>query len=99
MFYYDPTQVIIVSSERDRGGFEAPSVTFVPYDAWKNSATLELCNGWLKTPPYLSIEDCIEMNTVNKSEVFKNIFLGFKKKKSILGRKGLIVEGLINNFG
>ena len=91
-------QVIIVSSEIDRGGFEAPSVTFVPLDGWKDSTTMEQCNKWLQNPPYLSIEDCIERNTINKSEVFNKIFLGFKKQKSILGRKGLIVEGLINNF-
>ena len=96
-FFYDP-QVIIVSSEIDRGGFEAPSVTFVPLDAWKSSTTMERCYEWLQTPPYLSIEDCIEGNTLNKSEVFKNIFLGLKKQKSVLGRKGLIVEGLINNY-
>ena len=59
---------------------------------------MEQCYEWLQIPPYLSIEDCIERNTLNKSEVFKNIFLGYQKQKSILGRKGLIVEGLINNF-
>ena len=91
-------QVIIVSSENDRGGFEAPSVTFVPLDAWKSSTTMERCYEWLQTPPYLSIEDCIERNTMNKSEVFKNIFLGLKKQKSVLGKRWLIVEGLINNF-
>ena len=91
-------QVIIVSSEIDRGGFEAPSVTFVPLNGWKNSTTMEQCNKWLQNPPYLSIEDCIERNTLNKSEVFNNIFLGLKKQKSVLGRKGLVVEGLINNF-
>ena len=97
-FSFCDTQVIIVSSEIDRGGFEAPSVTFVPLNAWKNSATMEQCNEWLQTPPYLSIEDCIERNTMNKSEVFKNIFLGLKKQKSVLGKRWLIVEGLINNF-
>ena len=91
-------QVIIVSSEIDRGGFEAPSVTFVPLDGWKNSTTMEQCYEWLQTPPYLSIEDCIERNTLNKSEVFKNIFLGLKKQKSVLGRKGLIVNSMQNRI-
>ena len=39
------------------------------------------------------MEECIERNSFNQSEVFNNIFLGFKRKMSVLGRQDLIVEG------
>ena len=39
-----------------------------------------------------SIEECIEKNSVNQSELINDIFLGWKRE-SILEREGLIVEG------
>ena len=41
----------------------------------------------------MKMEECIERNTFNQSEVFNDIFLGFKRKVSILRRQDLIVEG------
>ena len=52
----------------------------------------------LEAPHPLEIGECIERNTLNQSEVFNDIFLGFKRKMSILRRQDLIVEGFASIF-
>ena len=36
-------QVIMVASEKDTGGFLAPSITILAKDGWKGNATVETC--------------------------------------------------------
>ena len=36
-------QVIMVASEKDTGGFLAPSITILAKDGWKGNATVEKC--------------------------------------------------------
>ena len=46
---------------------------------------------------FSEIEECIEKNTVNQSEVIHDVFLGQtpETRVSLLGRKGSLVEGFI----
>ena len=37
------SQVIVVESEKETGGFLAPSITIVPRKGWKGNATIEKC--------------------------------------------------------
>ena len=37
------TQVIVVPSEKETGGFIAPSISVLPLEGWKNNATAETC--------------------------------------------------------
>ena len=36
-------QVIMVASEKDTGGFLAPSITILARDGWKGNATVDKC--------------------------------------------------------
>ena len=36
-------KVIVVASEKDTGGFSAPSITVFPQNGWKENQTLEKC--------------------------------------------------------
>ena len=36
-------QVIVVESEKETGGFLAPSITIVEKEGWKGNATVEKC--------------------------------------------------------
>ena len=46
---------------------------------------------------FSEIEECIEKNTVNQSEVIHDVFLGQtpETRVSLLGREGSLVEGFI----
>ena len=37
------TQVIVIESEKETGGFLAPSITVLAREGWKSGATLEKC--------------------------------------------------------
>ena len=49
----------------------------------------------MERSPHLKMEECVERNILNQSEVINDVFLGFKRK-SILGRKDLVLEGFAN---
>ena len=40
---YGCMQVIVVESEKETGGFLAPSITILPRKGWKGNATIEEC--------------------------------------------------------
>ena len=40
---YGCMQVIVVESEKETGGFLAPSITILPRKGWKGNATIEKC--------------------------------------------------------
>ena len=81
-------QVMTVASDAETGGFPAPSFTIIPTHGWKKNMTLEKC---LSREEDL-IEECIEMNTVNQSELIHDVVFGFAERRSFL-RRGIFLEG------
>ena len=94
---YQKKEVITITSEKETGGVLAPSITVLSRDGIERpvesfNVTLEKCRKMLKIK-LLSIDECIEEETVTQSEVINDVFLGHQGK-SLLGRKGLVKEGL-----
>ena len=84
----------MVESEKDTGGFFAPSITVLASKGWKGNATVEKCySNEEQVTHNQTIEECIDKNSLNQSEVISDIFLGWERE-SFLGREDLIVEGL-----
>ena len=94
---YQKKEVITITSEKETGGVLAPSITVLSRDGIERpvesfNVTLEKCRKMLKIK-LLSIDECIEEETVAQSEVINDVFLGHQRR-SLLGRKGLVKEGL-----
>ena len=83
-------QVMTVASDAETGGFPAPSFTIIPTHGWKKNMTLEKCLSREED----MIEECIEMNTVNQSELIHDVVIGWAERKSLLRRGVSFVEGL-----
>ena len=85
----------MVESEKETGGFFAPSITVLASKGWKGNATKEKCYSKEEQVSHnQTIEECFDKNSLNQSDVINDIFLGFTKRTSLLGRDDLIVEGL-----
>ena len=66
--------VIVVQTKKDREGVPIPAITLAVIDQIHNNTCFQ---------NNTSIEDCIEENTLNSSEIFVSVILGFKVRKVI----------------
>merc|ERR1711971_1549216 len=74
---FQKKEVIVVESEKETGGFLAPSITILARDGWKGNATVEKCFPNEEQNTDQTIEECIDENTVNQSDVISDVFLGW----------------------
>jgi hypothetical protein len=92
---FQAREVMVVTGKRATGGIQAPAITILPMNpqtklGWKKSSSnftfphliRPFCEN--TTSRGVSIDGCIEENTYNRSEVVKDILLGYTTKKSLI---------------
>ena len=79
-------QVMTVTSDAETDGFLAPSFTIIPTHGWKENMTFEKC---LALAEVQKIEECIEMYTVNQSELIHDVVFGWGSERRSLLRRGI----------
>ena len=85
---YREMKVMVISSRKDTGGIQGPAITLSARNphtkiGWRNNIRgYNIIESTCKN--FTAIEECITKNTFNQSDVFKDVLLGVKTKKSIL---------------
>jgi hypothetical protein len=97
---FQAREVMVMTSKIATGGSPAPAITFMPRNrqttfGWKSAyenATFPhyiqpICGN--RKSGRTSIEGCINKNTYNQTEVFKDVLLGYTTRTSLLKRKDI----------
>ena len=82
--------VMIVNSMKDTNGIPIPAITL----AVENQITVDTC-----FHQNVSIEECIEKNTLNQSEMIKRVVSGFYHRNEIKLTEAILSEGFVRTWG
>ena len=83
---------MVVHTTRETRGIPAPTITIFP---WSKNNTAQQFSPDQMEEMYngnLSSEDYLTKNTYNQSEALVDLFLGFKRQKSLLGTENIVTE-------
>ena len=98
---YLERKVMVVKDQRNTGGIPAPSITLEvrnPYSGWRHREIWGVEKNCNNTEEYNSIEQCIESNTFNQSEIVNDVLLGMIDKKSLQEEdEDLWIEGFTSS--
>ena len=87
--------MLSVTSKRNTGGLAAPVITIAPRNSrtkrgWKGNTTSypevveDVCGAFVE-----NVEQCLRNETFSHSDAFKDVLLGFTRKKSLLEQENL----------
>ena len=86
---FERNDVIVVRTTKDTNGIPIPAITL---------AAVGQINGDTCFHRNASIEDCIEENTLNRSDILKRVFVGYRDRKEINLTQKILIEDFTSTW-